>query len=113
MLSANRQQERIESGEEVIVGLNSFEQGNEETQIEILRVGDAAEIQQRESLAKLRAQRDGARVDSTLEALRAAAERDENVIEPMLECVRAYCTLYEIRHALEEVYSAYKEPVFF
>ena len=31
----------------------------------------------------------------------------------MLECVRAYCTLYEIRHALEEVYGAYREPIFF
>jgi methylmalonyl-CoA mutase N-terminal domain/subunit len=35
------------------------------------------------------------------------------VIEPMLACVRAYCTLYEIRHALEQVHGAYKEPVFF
>jgi methylmalonyl-CoA mutase, N-terminal domain len=37
----------------------------------------------------------------------------ENVIEPMLDCVRAYCTLFEIRHALEEVYGAYREPIFF
>jgi methylmalonyl-CoA mutase N-terminal domain/subunit len=31
----------------------------------------------------------------------------------MLDCARAYCTLFEIRHALEEVYGAYREPVFF
>jgi methylmalonyl-CoA mutase N-terminal domain/subunit len=31
----------------------------------------------------------------------------------MLACVRAYCTLFEIRHALEEVHGAYREPLFF
>jgi len=31
----------------------------------------------------------------------------------MLDCARADCTLYEIRHALERVYGAYREPVFF
>jgi methylmalonyl-CoA mutase N-terminal domain/subunit len=35
------------------------------------------------------------------------------VIGPMLDCARVYCTLYEIRHALERVYGAYREPVFF
>src|SRR5438128_9970329 len=36
-----------------------------------------------------------------------------DVIDPLLDCARAYCTLYEIRHALESVYGAYREPVFF
>ena len=49
----------------------------------------------------------------TLEALRTAARDGTNVVEPMLECVRAYCTLYEIRAAMEEVFGAYREPVFF
>ena len=46
-------------------------------------------------------------------ALRTAAEQDHNVIGPMLDCARAYCTLFEIRSALERVYGAYREPVFF
>jgi len=45
--------------------------------------------------------------------LSRAARADDNVIGPMLDCARAYCTLYEIRHALESVYGAYREPVFF
>jgi methylmalonyl-CoA mutase, N-terminal domain len=48
-----------------------------------------------------------------LDALRQAGENDHNVIGPMLDCARAYCTLYEIRDALERVYGAYREPVFF
>ena len=39
--------------------------------------------------------------------------RARDVIEPMLEAVRAYCTLFEIRHALEQVYGSYREPIFF
>jgi len=52
-------------------------------------------------------------VGERLEALRQAALADRNVIGPMLDCARAYCTLFEIRHALEGVYGAYREPVFF
>jgi methylmalonyl-CoA mutase N-terminal domain/subunit len=48
-----------------------------------------------------------------LQVLRTAAENDQNVMGPMLDCARAYCTLYEIRSALERVYGAYREPVFF
>jgi methylmalonyl-CoA mutase N-terminal domain/subunit len=64
-------------------------------------------------MAKLRATRDANAVDQKLEALRAAAASDQNIIPAMLDCARAYCTLYEIRHVLETVYGTYREPVFF
>ena len=48
-----------------------------------------------------------------LAALRRAAAEDRNIIPAMLDCARAYCTLYEIRHVLEEIYGNYREPVFF
>jgi methylmalonyl-CoA mutase N-terminal domain/subunit len=35
------------------------------------------------------------------------------VVEPLLDAARAYATLYEIRAAMEEVFGAYQEPVFF
>jgi methylmalonyl-CoA mutase N-terminal domain/subunit len=31
----------------------------------------------------------------------------------MLDCARAYCTLFEIRHVLEDTYGSYREPIFF
>jgi methylmalonyl-CoA mutase N-terminal domain/subunit len=52
-------------------------------------------------------------VKAALAELRKAGEQGRNVIEPMLEAVRAYCTLFEIRHALEQVYGSYREPIFF
>jgi methylmalonyl-CoA mutase, N-terminal domain len=111
--SAERQQREIETGERVVVGVNRFLGGNEDVPIEILRIGDEAARTQEERLAQLRAERDGARVEQALERLRLAALNEENVVEPMLECVRAYGTLYEIRHALERVYGSFREPVFF
>ena len=34
-------------------------------------------------------------------------------LPPILDCARAGCTLYEIRHAMEKTFGSYKEPVFF
>ncbi len=110
--SAIAQQEAVESGDRLVVGVNAFTEGGD-SDIEILKVGEEAAVAQRERLAALRAGRDAAAVQRTLDALRQAARDDHNVIEPMLECVRAYCTLYEIRRALEDVFGAYREPVFF
>ena len=111
--SAERQQREIDSGERIVVGVNEFTGGNEDSDIEILKIGDEAAATQEERLARLKADRDDARVEETLERLREAARSEENVVEPMLDCVRAYCTLFEIRHALESVYGSFKEPVFF
>jgi methylmalonyl-CoA mutase N-terminal domain/subunit len=52
-------------------------------------------------------------VRRTLAALTQACRTDENVVPKILDCARAYCTLYEIRHAMEQVFGSYKEPVFF
>ncbi len=52
-------------------------------------------------------------MDASLRALQDAARAGENVIPAMLDAVRAYATLYEIRYAMEEVFGAYQEPVFF
>jgi methylmalonyl-CoA mutase, N-terminal domain len=112
-LSAQRQQREIEREERLVVGVNAFTDGGRDSDIEILRIDDTPELRQRERLAELRASRDTARVEQTLERLRETARAGENIIEPMLECVRAYATLYEIRAAMEEVYGAYQEPIFF
>jgi methylmalonyl-CoA mutase N-terminal domain/subunit len=94
------------------VGVNDFVE-EAEAPVEILKVGDAAERTQRARITALRARRDDALVAQRLEALREAAADDQNIIPAMLDCARAYCTLYEIRHVLEEIYGSYREPVFF
>ena len=110
--SALRFQHEVEQRQRVIVGVNEFVERDAE-ELDILRVSDEADEIQRRRLAHLRSVRDDDRVEQCLADLRSAAARDANVIPAMLDCARAYCTLYEIRHALEEVYGAYREPVFF
>jgi methylmalonyl-CoA mutase N-terminal domain/subunit len=112
-LSAERQQRELERGERVVVGVNAFTEGGQDSDIEILKIGEEPERQQRQRLAELRARRDAARASASLAALQQAARAGENVVEPMLECVRCYCTLSEIRFALEEVFGSFREPVFF
>ena len=107
-----RFQAELEQGRRTIVGVNDFVE-EAEAPVEILRVGDEAELTQRQRMARLRAQRDPELVAQRLAALRPRRRRGRNIIPAMLDCARAYCTLYEIRHVLEEIYGSYREPVFF
>jgi methylmalonyl-CoA mutase, N-terminal domain len=110
--SSMRFQSELEQGRRTIVGVNDFVE-EAEAPVEILKVGDEAERIQRERMARMRAGRDQSLVAERLEALRRAAAEEQNIIPAMLDCARAYCTLYEIRHVLEEIYGSYREPVFF
>jgi methylmalonyl-CoA mutase N-terminal domain/subunit len=110
--SAAAFQRQVEASGKIIVGVNEF-LSDDDHPVEILKVSNDAEEEQRRRLARVRAERDNSLVERRLEALRQAAESDHNVIGPMLDCARAYATLYEIRHALERVWGAYREPVFF
>ncbi len=111
--SAARQQWEIEQHRRVIVGVNEFVTDDEGLDIPVLRIGQEADREQRERLGQLRATRDDALVASRLSALTDAAGTKANLIPFILDCARAYCTLFEIRHAMEQKFGAYREPVFF
>lgn len=110
--SAARQQWEIEQHRKVVVGVNEFVT-DEKLSIPLLQIDEAATARQTATLAKLRHTRDNALVRQRLEALRTAARGTENLVPFILDCARAYATLYEIRAALEDVFGAYREPVFF
>ena len=111
--SARRQQEEIEQGRRVIVGVNEFRDDTGEMEIDVLRIPPEVEGRQRAGMARLREERDADEVSKALHGLEDAAREERNVMPPLLQCARAYCTLHEIRHAMEVVFGAYKEPVFF
>ncbi len=110
--SAARQQWEIEQHRRVIVGVNEFVTDEPALTIPLLKIGDT-EKEQRERLASLRASRDNALAERRLSELREAAKSNANTMPHILDAARAYCTLYEIRAALEDVFGAYREPVFF
>jgi methylmalonyl-CoA mutase N-terminal domain/subunit len=111
--SAARQQWEIEQHRRVIVGVNEFVTDEPELTIPLLRIGEEVERSQRDALAKLRQKRDNTACQQALDALKNAARGTENTMPYILECARRYCTLYEIRAAMESVFGAYREPVFF
>jgi len=111
--SAARQQWEVEQHRRVIVGVNDFVTDEPALKIELLKIAEATEREQGQRMAKMRAERDNDLVTRRLDALREAAKTTENLMPYILDCARAYCTLYEIRAAMETVFGAYREPVFF
>jgi methylmalonyl-CoA mutase N-terminal domain/subunit len=108
--SAYREQQEVEAGRRVVVGVNRF-QAAEDRSPAILRVDSAVVERQKARLARVRAQRDGGRVAATLAALgRAAAGRD-NLLPFVLDAVRAYATVGEICDALRGAFGVYRPPV--
>ena len=76
----------------------------EESPTRVLEVDPAAEGRQIERLRELRADRDGGRVDSTLAALRSAADGDDNLMPVILDAVRAEATVGEIADTLRAAF---------
>ena len=111
--AAARQLWEIEQHRRVIVGVNAFETEEKELTIPLLKMDEQAAKDQAAALARLRTSRDEAACKVHLDRLRNAARGSENVVPFILDCARSYCTLYEIRAALEDVFGAYREPVFF
>jgi methylmalonyl-CoA mutase N-terminal domain/subunit len=104
-----RYQQQIDSHERIQVGVNSFEQA-EEDPIELLEIDDSTHRQQEQALAALRQRRSQTAVAKALDDLRRAAEGDINMMPSLLEAVKSYATLGEIMGALKEVFGVYTEP---
>jgi methylmalonyl-CoA mutase N-terminal domain/subunit len=102
--SAYRIANEIDSAERVVVGVNRFTVDAEEP-YEPLRVDPTIEAEQRERLARLRADRGD--VSDLLEAVREAARGTGNVLVPMKEALRGRATVGEVSDALRDVWGEY------
>ncbi len=107
--AAWRFQQKIESGRQVIVGMNRFG-GQETPEQEILRVDGTLEARQIAKVGKVRATRDASRVAATLHALDRAVVENLNVLDPLMECVKAYATLGEMVGVLKSHFGRYRPP---
>ena len=106
-------QEEVDAGKRLVVGVNRYEQLDEEP-IEILRIDPALERKQMARLQATRARRDAAQVQRALAELKeAAAVTDRNLMHPIIDCARANVTEGEMVEALQAVFGSYTEsPVF-
>ncbi len=107
--SAYRFQKQVESGEQIVVGVNAF-QVHEELELERLSVDPSIEQNARARLAELRAHRDAARVSELLTRLEAAASSEENLMPLFVECVENDITLGEICGVLRQAWGEYIPP---
>ncbi len=101
---------RIDSGRRVVVGVNQFTDGNEDSPPIILAIDPAVEDVQRKRLDDVRRRRDGAAVTAALTVLRdQAADPAVNLMPAIVDAVRAYATLGEVMSTLAEVFGRYSE----
>ena len=107
--SAYNYQRTVDSGEQVIVGVNKFT-SKEEPLPELLEVGIEAEKTQLERLSKLKQIRDKQKVSEVLDRVRDVAGSDENIMPVLVEAVKAYATVGEISNVLRDVFGEYREP---
>ena len=106
--SAFREQQRVEAGDLVKVGVTAFVDDHEDL-VETLVIDPQGERRQVESIRELRADRHERAARTALDALVAAAGTDATLIEPLLTCARTLCTEGEIVGALTEVFGSYLE----
>ncbi|MCE6997892.1 protein meaA [Saccharothrix sp. S26] len=106
---------RVESGEDVVVGVNKFAttepsplQAEGANAIE--QIDPVVERHAVEAIRQWRSSRDDALVKSTLDDLRAAAKTDRNLVEATIACARAGVTTGEWSQALRETFGEYRAP---
>jgi methylmalonyl-CoA mutase len=109
--AAAEKQARIDSGQDVIVGVNKYKLPKEsEEAIDILEVDNhKVREQQIARLQQVRATRDAAAVQSALDALTAAAESGQgNLLDLSIRAIRLRATVGEVSDALEKVYGRHR-----
>ncbi|MSR61218.1 MAG: methylmalonyl-CoA mutase [Planctomycetes bacterium] len=107
-LSALAAQRAIESGASAVVGVNQYRLN--EPDPELFKPSDRARDEVLATLARVRAERDGARVEGRLRALEEAARGRDNLLPPILSAVESYATIGELCGCLERVFGRYKPP---
>lgn len=105
-----RRYQRIETGEDVVVGVNKFVH-EEDPNIEIMKTDPESEKRQVEKVRRVREERDNDRVGKALGDVRKGAERNDNLVPPILEAVKSYATIGEICDVLRDVYGEYDQSL--
>lgn len=111
--AAARKQAKIDSGEEFIIGVNSFKSILKQPDIEILDI-DNTEVRRKqiERLNKIKSERDPLKVSEILEQIRKSAKSGEgNLLALCIEAARRRVTLGEMSDAMEESFGRYKANI--
>ena len=105
--SAYTYQKEIDSKARIIVGVNQFEE-QDEFEPEILEIDSKKVESQIESVKSLKISRNNDQVSQRLSELKLAAQSAENVMPPIIDCVKNECTLGEIADTLRDVFGIHQ-----
>ena len=105
--SSYQYQRQVESGEQIVVGVNKFTI-EEPPAKGLLHIDASVAANQVKKLQEMKAARDNVLVRQRLDALRTAAEGSDNLMPYILDCARVYCTEGEICGELRKVFGEYR-----
>jgi methylmalonyl-CoA mutase N-terminal domain/subunit len=108
--SAYELQRRIESGEQVLVGVNRYRDAEEPGRT-LFKIDLEAERRRVAELARFKQQRDQAPVERSLKALAETARSEQNLFPAVLDCVGSLATLGEISDTLRAVFGVFQERI--
>ena len=108
--SAYELERTFNTGERVIVGVSGFTEGNDDDDLDILRISNEDETRQRKRLDTIRHDRNQTAVDEVLTKLRTeAADPEVNLMPTLIEASNVYATLGEMMGAMADVFGRHTE----
>ena len=107
--SAYHYQRQIDDNEKTVVGVNKYAV-DEEIPVEVLEIDEELESLQIEKTNRVKAERDNQRVAECLEMVGDACSGSQNIMEPLIDAVKANVTLQEVCDIYRKVYGQYRDP---
>lgn len=109
----DKEQRMLADGEIKVVGRNYFRAPDlQMPEVSVHEYDENLGRQMRDKLARLRQNRDNEKASSSLQSLKEACQRGENVMAACLECARADCTEGEMRRVFVEAFGLWKSPIY-
>lgn len=108
--SAYRFQQQLDAKEKIIVGVNKYQVAPEERPLELLKIEPEVERGQIQRVKKIKKERNQAAVKEHLGRVHAAARNGTNLMPPLIDAVKEYCTLGEISDIYRDVFGVYRDP---
>jgi methylmalonyl-CoA mutase, N-terminal domain len=109
--SAYRVQRAIDSGDQVVVGVNRFRDAGASVSPPLQRIDPEGERRQVEGVRRVRAERDAAAWEASMRRLEDAARGTDNLLPPLVEAVKAYATVGEIADRLRATWGVHRELI--
>ncbi len=107
--SAYHYQRQIDQNERIVVGVNKYVM-DEDIPVEVLEIDEEVERLQIEKTNRIKAERDQAKVRECLEKVEEACVNNLNVMQPIIDAVKAYATLQEVCDVFRKVFGEYRDP---